>query len=455
MVSSSRRVTPQIDIFQKGAHVSSFPMTAARLVMGSAEDAQIRVQAATIQPLHMAVEIVDGRYIEAVNLAGDTRLMIAGQPFERARLQHGSTVELGSLSLRLSFVDSAPVAAQPAAAAPPPAAAPQPVAPPPAAAPQPVAPPQPMAPPQPATPPPAAAVQPPPPTPPPRRNVTAPPPKTMDRISRASILELPTISPEYRAAKRRKFFIIGAVLIMLVGLIGAYVVISQIRQKRAADAYLASLERGDGEAEGDGEYTWGGLLNGKKPSKQSSGKGKYRTRPSSGSSKSSGSSGSTGGWSSTAPTSDFSVSGGGAAAKDDEEESQGLGEIGSEGREDRVLDELARMDVELWEEEYGDAGKSSKPFVDVEAVEGVLHGISGSARMCYNHAREDQPDLKGTMNLSITLETSGKVSGVSIASSSSLKDQSLKKCIEKYIRTKSYPKPKGGAVTITYPFRFQ
>ena len=433
-MSSSRRVIPQIDIFRKGAPVGTFPMTTARMVMGSAADAQIRLQAATIQPLHMAVEIVEGRYLEAVNLAGDSRMLIAGQPFDRARLEHGSTIEFGSLSLRLTFVESEPADPQPAAAAaPPPAAAPQPVAPPP----------------QPAAPPP---------TPPPRRNITAPPPKTMERISRAKVLELPTISPEYRAAKRRKFFKIGAAVIVLLVLIGSYIVVQQIRHKRAADEYLAGLNRNDGENEGDGEYTWGGLLNGRKPSKQTDSKGKLRTRPSTGSSGSSGGSGAkSGGWSSTEPTSSggFSMSGGGAAAKDDEEDSQGLGDIGSQGREDRVLDELARMDVELWEEEYGDAGKSSTPFVDVEAVEGVLHGISGSARMCYTRAIEDQPDLKGTMNLNITLETSGKVSGVSIASSSTLSDASLKKCIEKYIRTKSYPKPKGGAVTISYPFRFQ
>jgi hypothetical protein len=119
-----------------------------------------------------------------------------------------------------------------------------------------------------------------------------------------------------------------------------------------------------------------------------------------------------------------------------------------------VLDELAKMDAALWDEQYG-SGSSRKAYVDMEQVEAVLQGVTGSARMCYKDAVEDQPQLSGVMKFSLTLSTAGKITNVGLDPSSTLTDPTLKSCIEKYIRAKTYPKAKNGSVTFTYPMRFQ
>jgi len=75
--------------------------------------------------------------------------------------------------------------------------------------------------------------------------------------------------------------------------------------------------------------------------------------------------------------------------------------------------------------------------------------------MCYNRSRESKPELEGTMVLILTLTTSGQISTVSLdVASSSLVDTDLKRCVERQLKSKNYPLPKGGTVTFSYPFRF-
>lgn len=114
-----------------------------------------------------------------------------------------------------------------------------------------------------------------------------------------------------------------------------------------------------------------------------------------------------------------------------------------------------RRPTELEFELAEDAGPSKRGYVDMRAVENVLHGLNPSTKMCYSRALENNPGMKGTMVLILTLGTSGQMTAVSLdMTSSTLTDTDLKRCIERQIKSRNYPIPEGGSVTFSYPFRF-
>jgi hypothetical protein len=128
-----------------------------------------------------------------------------------------------------------------------------------------------------------------------------------------------------------------------------------------------------------------------------------------------------------------------------------LGGTVAEDDEAEYVKRIAEIEFEMAE----DTSSGTRGWVDMREVETVLHSIAPAARMCYNRSRESRPELEGTMLLILTLTTSGQISTVSLdVTSSSLVDTDLKRCVERQIKSKNYPVPKGGTVTFSYPFRF-
>jgi len=104
-MAKSRKVTPKIEILKKGKVFNSFLLNRTRLVIGSAPGAHVRLKAAHINPEHLVIELVNRRFLEAVNVSGDPHLRHEGGAFERVRLVKGSTITLGKLAFRLTFVE--------------------------------------------------------------------------------------------------------------------------------------------------------------------------------------------------------------------------------------------------------------------------------------------------------------------------------------------------------------
>lgn len=128
-----------------------------------------------------------------------------------------------------------------------------------------------------------------------------------------------------------------------------------------------------------------------------------------------------------------------------------LGGTVAEDAESEYVNRVAELEFEMAE----DTSTPTRGWVDMRDVETVLHGIAPAARMCFNRSRENKPELEGTMVLILTLSTGGQISTVSLdVTSSSLVDTDLKRCVERQIKSKNYPVPKGGTVTFSYPFRF-
>ena len=125
-MTTKRKVIPKLEIHKRGRLVDSFLLNTPRLVIGSAPGAHIRLRSAEIETEHLVIELVNRRFLEAVNVAGDPHLRHQGDSFERVRLGRGSVITLGPLAFKLVFVPrevEAPTPEPEATPAAPPAAA--------------------------------------------------------------------------------------------------------------------------------------------------------------------------------------------------------------------------------------------------------------------------------------------------------------------------------------------
>ena len=72
---------------------------------------------------------------------------------------------------------------------------------------------------------------------------------------------------------------------------------------------------------------------------------------------------------------------------------------------------------------------------------------------CYERTKMDAPNLKGTVNARITVGLDGKVTKVTIQSST-LNSPSVESCITREVARFHLPAPTGGPISFTYPFVF-
>ncbi len=88
-----------------------------------------------------------------------------------------------------------------------------------------------------------------------------------------------------------------------------------------------------------------------------------------------------------------------------------------------------------------------------EAVRKVIDEHMDEIHYCYESNLISNPNLKGKIVFEWKILTSGKVGEVRILSST-LRSSDVHSCIKSAIRTWRFPKPKGGAAVISYPFVF-
>jgi hypothetical protein len=93
-------------------------------------------------------------------------------------------------------------------------------------------------------------------------------------------------------------------------------------------------------------------------------------------------------------------------------------------------------------------------FVDMKIVNGKVSSAHRKFRYCYEQARQQDESLEGVMWLNMTLSTDGRIRGVVVEGRSTLKSETMRKCMEKKLFSLKMPKPNGGAVTFSAPFQF-
>jgi len=96
-------VIPRFEVLRGGKVLQTLPINRNRIVVGSEDGAHLRLKHPAIAPRHLEVTVVNGRYLEAANLAGEGRVLLGGQPMNRARLRSGDELDLGPVTLRLSY----------------------------------------------------------------------------------------------------------------------------------------------------------------------------------------------------------------------------------------------------------------------------------------------------------------------------------------------------------------
>ena len=106
-MSGRKVVTPHFEILRRGEVIKVVPLHRSRLVIGSEGGADLRLKHPAIAARHLEVGVVQGRYLEARNLAGEGRVLLAGQPMDQARLREGDELDLGPVTLRLTYHRSA------------------------------------------------------------------------------------------------------------------------------------------------------------------------------------------------------------------------------------------------------------------------------------------------------------------------------------------------------------
>jgi hypothetical protein len=112
-MSKPQVVIPRFEVLRRGKVLQTLPINRNRIVVGSEEGAHLRLKHPAIAPRHLEVTVVNGRYLEAANLAGEGRVLLGGQPMNRARLRAGDELDLGPVTLRLAYgtKDSLPASA--------------------------------------------------------------------------------------------------------------------------------------------------------------------------------------------------------------------------------------------------------------------------------------------------------------------------------------------------------
>ena len=102
---AQRTVVPHIDILHDGKVLQSIVLTQARVVVGASPNADIQLNLPRVQAQHFSIQIAEGRYLEAINLALDPYLKHWGEPFQRIKLGHGSEIDLFGYIFKITYVE--------------------------------------------------------------------------------------------------------------------------------------------------------------------------------------------------------------------------------------------------------------------------------------------------------------------------------------------------------------
>ncbi len=92
-------------------------------------------------------------------------------------------------------------------------------------------------------------------------------------------------------------------------------------------------------------------------------------------------------------------------------------------------------------------------FANAREAQNVMARHQGAMKNCYERSLRRDPSLRGRVNLTLVVDTSGKVTRAK-ASGETLHDSAINNCMEIHARTIVFPKPEGGAVRLNFPYNF-
>jgi TonB family protein len=91
--------------------------------------------------------------------------------------------------------------------------------------------------------------------------------------------------------------------------------------------------------------------------------------------------------------------------------------------------------------------------LETSVIKNVIKKHLSSIKYCYESKLRASPTLSGKVTVQFVIGRKGKVVDARIKSSS-LGSSEVESCVLKQIRKMKFPKPKGGVVSVSYPFVF-
>jgi len=99
-------------------------------------------------------------------------------------------------------------------------------------------------------------------------------------------------------------------------------------------------------------------------------------------------------------------------------------------------------------------GKATVPAsLDAAEARKVLRRRVGYARMCYSAALADEPGLKGTMVVRLTVDANGEVEEVGVPSAT-LKNLAVEDCLERGMKGLRFSPPTKAPAMVDVPLTF-
>lgn len=104
-------------------------------------------------------------------------------------------------------------------------------------------------------------------------------------------------------------------------------------------------------------------------------------------------------------------------------------------------------------------GKKAEPdetkgTLPKEKIIKVLKEHKDAIKSCYSVQQEMKPELEGSVTMRWKIYPEGEVQGVEVAEAT-LEDKDVQTCLKGEIASWTFQKPKGGVVTVTFPFQFR
>jgi hypothetical protein len=93
--------------------------------------------------------------------------------------------------------------------------------------------------------------------------------------------------------------------------------------------------------------------------------------------------------------------------------------------------------------------------MDTEEIERLLYTHQKRFKSCYEQLREVDASAEGVVWLSLTLDTGGRIRGVTTEPRSTLKSEELRSCLAKRMSALSLPPAQGVDVTFSYKLEFR
>jgi hypothetical protein len=101
----------------------------------------------------------------------------------------------------------------------------------------------------------------------------------------------------------------------------------------------------------------------------------------------------------------------------------------------------------------GAAAKQTSGYLDKTAIDSVVKARMGNYRRCYQRELQRNPSLSGRVVMRFVIDGAGQVGSV-VVKASELGNTAVEDCLADELGQTTFPKPQGGAVTVSYPFLF-